>query len=588
MIVQSLPNGERVFKSVKNSVTRTVAKAMGLILALSVATTSFAIITLASSLNDAEAVNVAGSMRMQSYRLAHDIQTQSVDYPSHIQMFERSIYSPSMKALQGWTVPSDITHDYYSLIMRWHELKQVLKSQDRERYLVLVEGFVNQIDAFVFKLQNFSEQKLIKLAWVGGLGLGGILIVSLFVVHYIRKQIVRPLNALVRASEQIKSRSFDVELNVSSDNEMGILTRTFNTMAADLGKLYRGLEKAVNEKTQKLQHANDSLKVLYKSSQELTASRIGQDNFEAILAHIVSLEGISAVKLEITAEGERPLVLTQGEACSGCDHSCQSKALSLDGVELGTLYWKVALPCPDQALIDNFVQILSRAVYYNQAQRQAEQLLLMEERATIARELHDSLAQSLSYLKIQVSLLKRSMAKLPDSHQLEKTTPILAELDTGLSAAYTQLRELLTTFRLTIKEGSFGHALTEMTEQLAEQTNAEIKLSNELSSIELDANQQVHLLQLIREATINAIKHANAKNITIQCHETETKVVVSILDDGQGFDQSVEKLNHYGMSIMHERASRLCGTLAVTSQANQGCEVLLEYPKTKEPNIDRM
>jgi len=115
-----------VFKSVKKSVTSTIAKAMVLILSLSIATTSFAIITLASSLNDAEAVNVAGSMRMQSYRLAHDIQIMSVDYAAHIEMFERSIYSPSMKALQSWTVPEDITHDYYRLIIRWHELKEVL------------------------------------------------------------------------------------------------------------------------------------------------------------------------------------------------------------------------------------------------------------------------------------------------------------------------------------------------------------------------------------------------------------------------------------------------------------------------------
>ncbi|KOO11530.1 hypothetical protein AKJ18_28640, partial [Vibrio xuii] len=98
-------NGASVLNIVKNSVTSTVAKALGLILALSLATTSFAIITLASSLNDAEAVNVAGSMRMQSYRLAHDIQSASIDYTDHIVMFERSIYSPSIKALQGWSVP---------------------------------------------------------------------------------------------------------------------------------------------------------------------------------------------------------------------------------------------------------------------------------------------------------------------------------------------------------------------------------------------------------------------------------------------------------------------------------------------------
>lgn len=571
-----------MFKRAKKSVTRTVAVAMSLILLLSVATTSFAIFTLASSLNDAEAVNVSGSMRMQSYRLAHDIQSESDDFSSHLVLFERSIYSPSMKALQGWSVPADITHDYYELISRWHELKYVLKSDDRDQYLTMVEGFVTQIDHFVFKLQSFSENKLINLAWIGGLGLGGILIISVFVVTYIRRQIVRPMSALVSASEQIQSHSFDIELAVVSDNEMGILTRTFNNMARDLEKLYRGLEKAVSEKTQKLQNANDSLRVLYRSSQQLSDSRITQDNFSQILKHIVSLEGITAARLEIDEVGEKPIILTEGGECTACDSACKSEKLSLDGRVLGTLYWKAGLPCPDQSLIDNFVQILSRAVYYNQAQRQAEQLLLMEERATIARELHDSLAQSLSYLKIQVSLLKRGIGKIPESPQLDRTKPLLTELDTGLSSAYTQLRELLTTFRLSIKEGSFGHALHEMTEQLRDQTEGEITLNNELSSSELDANQQVHLLQLIREATINAIKHSKATKIEIQCHESESEVTVSIKDNGVGFEQIDKKINHYGMSIMEERASRLGGKLVLDSSPNQGCEVLLKYPKSKD------
>ncbi|UQA53631.1 MULTISPECIES: nitrate/nitrite two-component system sensor histidine kinase NarQ [Vibrio] len=576
-----------MFKNVKKSVTRTIASAMMLILLLSVATTGFAIFTLASSLNDAEAVNVAGSMRMQSYRLAHDIQSESVDYSSHIDLFEASIYSHSMRALQHWTVPEDITKDYYRLILRWHELKSVLKSQDRTQYLVLVAGFVQQIDAFVFKLQNYSEQKLINLAWIGGLGLGGILCASMFVVHFIRLEVVRPLRALVAASEQIKNRSFDVSLNVSSDNEMGILTRTFNRMAMDLGNLYRGLEKAVDEKTRKLQHANQSLQVLYDSSKELTASRIHQENFQAILQHIASLEGIRAVKLEIDQIGEPNWILTEGEKCRhGCDTDCHSETLTLDGEHLGYLHWKAGLPCPNETLIGNFVQILSRAVYYNRAQRQAEQLLLMEERATIARELHDSLAQALSYLKIQVSLLKRSVKNIPDEKAIAQTNQVIAELDTGLSAAYTQLRELLTTFRLTIKEGSFGQALQEMVATLDEQTTAEISLNNKLSSTELDAHQQVHLLQLIREATINAIKHAQAKNIKIQCLDSGGKVTVTVADDGIGFDQQNEKLNHYGMSIMQERAARLHADLSVEAAKNDGCIVRLEFQHSKEVNID--
>ncbi|NVC92233.1 nitrate/nitrite two-component system sensor histidine kinase NarQ [Vibrio natriegens] len=576
-----------MFKNVKKSVTGTIASAMLIILLLSIATTGFAIFTLASSLNDAEAVNVAGSMRMQSYRLANDIQIQSVDYSNHIETFERSIYSPSMKALQNWSVPEDITQDYYGLIARWHELKVVLKKDDPSDYQDLVAGFVQQIDEFVFKLQSYSEQKLINLAWIGGLGLGGILCVSIFVVLFVRREVVKPLRSLVVASEQIQNRSFNIALAAPSNNEMGILTRTFNRMAADLGKLYRGLEQAVDEKTRKLQQANQSLEVLYDSSKELTASRISQDNFQAILQHLASLEGITAVKLEIEQLGEPTWILTEGEeCCHDCDEACHVEPLVLDDEHLGYLYWKAGLPCPNESLIDNFVQILSRAVYYNRAQLQAEQILLMEERATIARELHDSLAQALSYLKIQVALLKRSVKNLPDEKAISQANQVIAELDTGLSAAYTQLRELLTTFRLTIKEGSFGQALQEMVATLNEQTATKISLNNRLSSTELDAHQQVHLLQLIREATINAMKHAQADNIVIQCLAYEGKITVTIEDDGVGFEHQDQKINHYGMSIMQERATRLHADLHVEASKNNGCTVTLEFQHSKEVNID--
>lgn len=101
--------------------------------------------------------------------------------------------------------------------------------------------------------------------------------------------------------------------------------------------------------------------------------------------------------------------------------------MAIDGEVLGQLWWQYSLPCPDQALIDNIARILARGIYYNRAQKQTEQLLIMEERATIARELHDSLAQSLSYLKIQLTLLKRQINK--DNSQQAKE--ILADIEQG-------------------------------------------------------------------------------------------------------------------------------------------------------------
>jgi len=560
-------------------VTSTVARAMFFILLLSVTTTGFALFTLASSLTDAEAVNVSGSMRMQSYRLAYDIQGDSTLYEHHIDQFEHSLYSPSMQGLLEWDVPDEITKHYLLLLDRWSELAVLLKSKNRQQYILQVADFVEQIDKFVFELQRHSEKKLILLAWVAGLGLGGILLIALFVVHFVRKEIVNPLRHFARASEQIKNRNFNIKLDIAGDNELTSLAKTFNAMTSDLGKLYRSLEQAVDEKTHRLQHANQSLQVLYDCSQQLSVSHLSSEHFHSILTYLARLEGIKAVRLVVGKANGGELELAAGQICNDTWHKMP---LSLDGEWLGVLEWQAKLPCPDQALINNVSQILARGIYYNRAQKQTEQLLLMEERATIARELHDSIAQSLSYLKIQVALLKRQVSSDCTVNNCEGARQAIGDIDVGLSSAYTQLRELLSTFRLTIKEADFGEALIQLLVPLEDQTTAAIEIENQLSSIHLRSNHQVHLLQLIREAVLNAVKHANASTILVKCANHQQEIHIEVSDDGRGFDTNDNKLNHYGLSIMHERASRLGGQLKITSQIGEGCKVALSFTNGQE------
>ncbi|KMV31321.1 histidine kinase [Photobacterium swingsii] len=551
-------------------VTTTIARAMLAILLLSIATTSFALLTLASSLNDAEAINVSGSLRMQSYRLAYDIQAESPLFDDHLDQFEQSLFSPSMAALEHWTVPADIQRHYYNLIDRWESLNPSLATENEMRFVHEVATFVDNIDRFVFELQEFSVIKLQILSITGGVGLSLILVIALFTIHFTQRKIVSPLNQLVAASQQVQSGNFDVKIEVKSDNELGILAETFSKMAAELGKHYRNLEQSVNEKTRRLRHANESLQVLYNCSQELSVTRLTTQNFKNMLDTLVEIEGLTAVTLTIDESNGAETVIKAGIATERHWHH---RDLMLDGQILGQLSWQETLPCPDHALIDNVSRLLGRGIYYNRAQKQADQLLLMEERATIARELHDSLAQSLSYLKIQVTLLKRQLAKQEHEHAEQ----IIAEIDNGLSGAYTQLRELLSTFRLTIKEANFGEALVEMMKPLDEQSDAMIIVDNQLSSLNLDAHRQVHLLQLIREATLNAIKHAQADEIIITCQQQDEQVNITICDDGLGFDQSNEKLNHYGLAIMAERADRLNGKVTITSEPEQGCCVTLSF-----------
>ncbi len=519
---------------------------------------------------------------MQSYRLAYDIQSDSLDFNLHVEQFENSLFSPSMSALRHWTVPADIQQEYMLIIQRWQQLNTLLHSQQNDVYLSQVADFVEQIDEFVFGLQEYSEQKLITLSWIGGVGLGGILIISTFVVRYVRREIVNPLNRLSHASYEIQNRNFDVALHVSGDNELSRLTETFNSMATELGHLYRGLETAVEEKTHRLRHANQSLQVLYHCSQALNVSRITKSHIEKVIDFMFSLEGVAAVKLTL-GDPQQSEVIERGMAKP--NNKWNRTTLELDNQVLGTLETQFMLPCPDQELINSIIQVLTQGIYYSQTQKQEEYLILMEERATIARELHDSLAQSLSCLRIQVSLLKRMLNSESDKKRAVLPS-IISDIDSGLTGAYTQLRELLNTFRLSIKDANFDEALVQMIIPLREQTDSVITVNNQVASLNLKANEQIHVLQLVREAVLNAVKHAKAKHIKVNCTKSNNEMRVVVEDDGIGFDVNHQKLNHYGLSIMEERAGRLNGRLEIESKPENGCKIQLTYTVKEDQHDD--
>lgn len=558
-----------------HSLTATIARSLVLILIISIITTALALMTLVSSQSDAEAINIAGSLRMQSYRLAFDVETESPLLSAHIEQFEHSLYSAPMKGLSYWLISSEIQQHYNHIVLRWEELHPILEKDNNTVFIQHVAPFVHRINTFVAELQKSSELKLQRLAIIGAIGLSLIILIVFFTIRYTRQQIVAPLNVLVDACKQVKRKDFRLELLNNSNNELGILAHTFSQMSSDLEQLYQGLERSVSEKTHRLRHANESLQVLYNCSQQLSVSHLTREQFTNMLETMIAIDGLIGAKLIIAEQNSSTSEIQVGQQAG---QHWQYNELYIDGELMGQLWWQYTLPCPDKALINNISQILARAIYYNRAQKQAEYLLLMEERATIARELHDSLAQSLSYLKIQLALLKK---ELNQRAQNENTHQAVYDIEEGLSNAYTQLRELLSTFRLAIKDANFGEALNQMLEPLEEQTDALLIIDNQISSMALDAHNQVHLLQIIREAVLNAIKHADADEITVNCQQTERHIHVTISDDGKGFDLNESKRDHYGLSIMRERASRLQGELRIQSGIDRGSAISLLFPLQK-------
>jgi two-component system nitrate/nitrite sensor histidine kinase NarX len=206
-----------------------------------------------------------------------------------------------------------------------------------------------------------------------------------------------------------------------------------------------------------------------------------------------------------------------------------------------------------------------------------QRLSLLEERSAIARELHDSLAQSLSYTKIQLTRLSALLERGSDPQAAQA---VLDELREGVSSAYRQLRELLTTFRMKVGGASFDAALRELIAEFERRTGLPVAVQGELAGVELSANAQIHVLQIVREALTNIEKHAHARSVAIELQrEADGSFGVGIEDDGVGIATGTSPAQHFGLDIMRDRAELLGGSIEVGRHAGGGTRVALRVPR---------
>jgi len=229
-------------------------------------------------------------------------------------------------------------------------------------------------------------------------------------------------------------------------------------------------------------------------------------------------------------------------------------------------------------LFEVTAQMLVLSMGFQAREQEGRRVALLEERAVIARELHDSLAQSLSYMKFQLARLQSNFG----IHLAESgADTIVDDLREGLDNAYRELRELLTTFRVQMDIRGLDHVLVEAIAEFSQRSSLNIILDNRLQDCRLSVNEEFHLLHVVREALSNIVRHSGAKKVTIALLlQSSGDVMVTIDDDGKGcaFDES--KPHHYGLVIMKERAYCLGGSIDVLARRRGGTRVrLLFRPK---------
>jgi two-component system nitrate/nitrite sensor histidine kinase NarX len=211
--------------------------------------------------------------------------------------------------------------------------------------------------------------------------------------------------------------------------------------------------------------------------------------------------------------------------------------------------------------------------------RKVEQLAVMEERARLAREIHDDLAQMLGAMQLKASLA----SALLSYGRATQAEAALLELQDLISQAYASVREAIFNLRAVVSpELGFFHTLHEYLTDYRTYYGLDVHLeATEEAAVVLAGNTGAQVIRIIQEALTNARKHARATQAWVRIEQDGGGVCISVEDDGQGFDPSRASgidQPHFGLRIMRERAEKVRGSLDVDSRPDSGTRVMLRLP----------
>jgi two-component system nitrate/nitrite sensor histidine kinase NarX len=202
----------------------------------------------------------------------------------------------------------------------------------------------------------------------------------------------------------------------------------------------------------------------------------------------------------------------------------------------------------------------------------AREAAVSGERHHLSRELHDSIAQSLAFLKIQVQLMRGAM----QSQDKAVMQSVLEEIDIGVRECYGDVRELLVHFRTRANAEDIEPALATTLRKFELQTGLRTALVITGNAVPLAPDIQIQVLHIVQEALSNVRKHARASQVWLRV-EQQPVWAFEVCDDGVGFvlnDNPVDD-THVGLQIMAERAQRMGAAFQVHSSPGKGCSVRL-------------
>jgi signal transduction histidine kinase len=472
----------------------------------------------------------------------------------------------------------------------------------------------------------------------------GVIVPTLVVSIGVRR-ITGPIATLITAAQEVAGGRFDQKIAVHTGDELEELVKQFNLMSSRVMKAYRTLEQRVEERTHELDRRRQVAEALRDILATLNSNWSLDEILDSIVVQAGRLLGCDAIALYeldrqtdllrirasqgLAPEYVRGMDVPVGKGVAGQAVLKRQPVTLQDSRELLTmlnpaehpperwrlLEWMVknysslfAAPLVTQgevygalalyyqaervfaeeeiALVMAFANQAALAIENARLRSHAEEHAIATERDRMARELHDSVTQSIYSVNLYAEAAARLLLDGRDAEAAEH----LRQLRDTAQEALRQMRLLIFELRpVALEKGGLVSALRSRLDAVEGRggIQAELNVEGAHGVGRLSLTVQEELYHIAQEALNNALKHANARHVEVVLQSQDTATCLEISDDGVGFILADGREGGgFGLHGMAERAQRIGGQLHIDSTPGQGTTVRVAVPLNVSTSVE--
>ncbi len=234
----------------------------------------------------------------------------------------------------------------------------------------------------------------------------------------------------------------------------------------------------------------------------------------------------------------------------------------------------VALSAEQRQAVQVAANQATLALQLSQLAGRSRRAAMLEERTRIAREIHDTLAQGLAGIIVQLQAATNPHTTEPVDRA--------AHIETALTLARHSLSEARRSVQALrpadLAGADVAGALQALVQRLGTQAAAAVDCAVRGAPAPLPEAVEAELLRIAQEALTNALIHADAARISVELVFEQGRLRLLVADDGRGFAPAAVPVGHFGLVGMRERAERIGAVCAIRSAPGQGCSVVVTLP----------